>query len=169
MAEFTLRDACIGDLPQIVAIYNASIPGRLATGDLEPVSVGSRKEWFAAHSPDTYPLVVSVAPDGSIAGWASLNFFFNGRASYRHTAEISIYVALPFARQGIAGALTEELVRRCGSLGLKTLLAFIFAHNEASVQFFLKHGFACWGHLPRIADMYGIERDLDIYGRRLAP
>ena len=40
---YTIRDAARDDLPAIVAIYNASIPGRLATADTEPVTVASRK------------------------------------------------------------------------------------------------------------------------------
>jgi phosphinothricin acetyltransferase len=47
----TLRDATEADLPAIVAIYNAAIPGRTATADTDPVTVESRREWFAKHSP----------------------------------------------------------------------------------------------------------------------
>ena len=47
----TIRDATIGDLPAIVAIYNAAIPGRMATADLDPVSVESRRTWFDEHTP----------------------------------------------------------------------------------------------------------------------
>ncbi len=35
----SIRDATEADLPTIVAIYNAAIPSRMATADLEPVSV----------------------------------------------------------------------------------------------------------------------------------
>ena len=48
MMAYSFRDARAADLPRIVEIYNASIPARLATGDLEPVSIESRKAWFAA-------------------------------------------------------------------------------------------------------------------------
>jgi len=34
-----IRHATASDLPEIVSIYNASIPGRMATADLAPVSV----------------------------------------------------------------------------------------------------------------------------------
>lgn len=38
--EFTF--ATKADLPAVVAIYNQIIPSRLATADLEPVTVASR-------------------------------------------------------------------------------------------------------------------------------
>ena len=50
----TLRHAQAADLPEIVAIYNASIPGRMATADTEPVTVASREAWFRDFDP-LYP------------------------------------------------------------------------------------------------------------------
>ena len=164
--SFTVRDAVHADLPTIVAIYNASVPARLATADLHPVTVQSREAWFKQHGPHTYPLLVAVEGK-QVIGWASLNVFFNGRAAYRHTAEISIYIHPQAGRKGLASALTDELIARCPGLKIKTLTAFIFGHNEPSLGFFKKRGFQFWGRLPRIADLDGVERDLDIYGLRL--
>ena len=53
-----LRDATEADLPAIVAIYNATIPGRRVTADTEPVTVASREPWFREHGPRTRPLWV---------------------------------------------------------------------------------------------------------------
>ncbi len=39
-----IRDGTADDLCAIVAIYNAAIAGRMATADLEPVSVEARRE-----------------------------------------------------------------------------------------------------------------------------
>ncbi len=52
----TIRDAVEADLPAIVEIYNAAVPGRLATGDLDPVSVQSRQAWFREHTPADFIL-----------------------------------------------------------------------------------------------------------------
>ena len=59
-AGFQLRDATTTDLPAIVGIYNATIPGRMATADTEPITVASRLAWFEAHNPATRPLWVLV-------------------------------------------------------------------------------------------------------------
>jgi phosphinothricin acetyltransferase len=58
-------------------------------------------------------------------------------------------------------------LRRSPALGLTTLLGFVFGHNAASLALFAGFGFARWGHLPRIAVLDGIERDLVIVGRRI--
>ncbi len=160
-----IRDAVEADLPAIVEIYNAAIPGRMATGDLEPVSVEGRRAWFQEHAPASRPIWVMEA-EGRIAGWLSFQSFY-GRAAYRATAELSVYVAPTHRGRGIGRALLAEAVRRGTALGIKTLLGFIFAHNEPSLRLFEGLGFQRWGRLPRVADLDGVERDLIIVGLRL--
>lgn len=161
-----LRDAVQADLPAIVAIYNATIPSRVATADTEPVSVDSRVPWFHAHAPTTRPLWVMHDTD-TIAGWLSFQSFY-GRPAYHATAEVSLYVHEQYRRSGVARRLLSEAIRRSPSLGLSTLVGFIFAHNVPSLSLFERFGFERWGHLPRVAELDGIERDLVIVGRRLA-
>ncbi len=161
----TIRDAVEADLPAIVAIYTASIPGRMATGDLEPVSVTSRLAWFRNHAPTRHP-IWALETGGSVAGWLSFQPFY-GRAAYRATAELSIYVAPDHQRKGAGRRLLAEAVRRAPSLGLRTLLGFIFAHNEPSLRLFEGLGFQRWGCLPRVADLAGADRDLVIVGLRV--
>jgi phosphinothricin acetyltransferase len=159
-----IRDAALPDLPAIVSIYNATVPTRMVTADTEPVSVESRVPWFHEHGP-TRPIWVADA-SGEVAGWLSFGSFY-GRPAYAPTAEISIYVASGHRRQGIARILLLRAIERAPSLGVRTLLGFIFAHNAPSLRLFESHGFATWGTLPRVAVLDGVERDLVIVGRRI--
>ncbi len=161
----TIRDATASDLSTIVAIYNAAIPGRMATADLQAVSVDSRRAWFAEHSPDSRPLWV-IEDGTAIRGWLSFQSFY-GRPAYRATAELSVYVAPDAHRRGYARKLVAEAIRRAPEFGLRTLLGFIFSHNGPSLTLFKGFGFEMWAHLPRVAELDGIERDLMILGRRL--
>jgi L-amino acid N-acyltransferase YncA len=52
-----IRHATESDLPAIVAIYNAAVPSRMATADLEPVSVESRLAWFQGRVPSQLSLI----------------------------------------------------------------------------------------------------------------
>jgi phosphinothricin acetyltransferase len=160
-----VRDAAPADLPAIVAIYNAAIPGRLATADTEAVTVASRTAWFEQHDPASHPLWVTE-DDGTIAGWLSFSAFY-GRPAYRPTAELSVYVAPTHQRRGIARHLVADAVERAPSLGFTTLLGFVFGHNAPSLALFESVGFARWGHLPRVAVLDGVERGLVILGRRV--
>ena len=164
-ADFGFRDAVEADLPDIVAIYNATIPGRSVTADLEPVSVESRLAWFHAHDAARRPLWVACV-DERIVGWLSFSDFY-GRPAYGASVEVSIYLAASVRRRGLGRTLLERAIAGAPSLGVRTLLGFIFGHNAPSLRLFESHGFARWGLLPRVAALDGVERDLIIVGRRV--
>ena len=157
-----IRYAAHDDLASIVEIYNSSIPGRSATADLEPVSLDSRREWFSKHRADRHPLWV-FDRNSKVVGWLSLAPFY-GRPAYSATAEMSVYVAPEYHRQGIAAALLSEALARAPSLGLRAVLGFLFAHNLPSLNLFHKFGFQDWGHLPEVAELDGVRRDVLILG-----
>lgn len=163
--EDILRDAQISDLPGIVAIYNAAIPGRMSTADTEAVTVESRAAWFEAHNPQTRPLWV-LERNGQMIAWISLNSFY-GRPAYGATAEVSLYVAPEFHGQGIGTKLLRKMIERCPEFGVETLVGFVFAHNVASLKMNQKVGFQQWGFLPEVASLDGKKCDLMIVGLKI--
>lgn len=160
-----IRDAQLEDLARIVEIYNSSIPGKLATADLEEITVESRIGWYHDHNSHHRPLWVLEEED-EIFGWLSFQSFY-GRPAYNATAEVSIYLDPSVHGKGYARILMERAISQCPKLEIKTLLAFVFGHNESSIRLFKKYHFEKWAHLPNIADMAGVERDLLILGRRI--
>lgn len=160
-----IRDAVGADLPRIVTIYNETVPGRMVTADLVPVTVEQRLPWFERHSPARRPLWVGEV-DGSIVAWLSFESFY-GRPAYDATVEISLYVANAFHRQGIGSLLLQQALDKAPQFGIRTLLGFIFSHNLPSIALFEKAGFKTWGHYPDVAELDGVERSLTILGRRI--
>ena len=158
-----IRNAVSVDLTAIVEIYNQSIPHRLATADTEPITVADRLSWFRDR-PRNRPLWVATENE-RVIGWLSFQTFY-GRPAYLHTAEISIYVAPDSQRQGIGSQLLARAIAHSPQLELTTLLAFVFAHNQPSLDLVAKHGFQQWGYLPDIAELDGVARSLIILGRR---
>ena len=67
-----IRNANKDDYADIISIYNHAVDEKYATADTEYVTVESRKEWFAQHSQETYPIYVAEQ-DGEIIGWCSLS------------------------------------------------------------------------------------------------
>jgi len=166
MPQLTYRDATLDDLPLIVSIYNTTIEGRMVTADTEMVSVDSRLAWFAEHVPGTRPLWMVYNAQEEVVGWVSFQDFY-GRPAYAATAEISIYLHPQHRGRGVGKAVLDYGINACPSLGIKTLLAFIFAHNAPSLKLFQQAGFAQWALLPHIAELDGIERSLAILGLRV--
>lgn len=162
-----IRDAVATDLPAIVGIYNSTIPSFIVTGDVHPISVESRLDWFQSHTAQQHPLWV-VEQEAQVIAWLGFQPFY-GRHAYAATAELSIYVAATHRCQGIGQSLLERAIDTSPSLGIKTLLGFIFQQNQPSLQLFEKFGFQRWGFLPRVAEFKGLERDLVIVGLRVQP
>jgi L-amino acid N-acyltransferase YncA len=163
--KYTIEDAALGDLDRIVEIYNSTIPLRNVTADLEPVTVESRLAWFHEHSPDFRPLWV-LKVEGEIQAWLSFQSFY-GRPAYNATAEISIYISEACRSNGIGSILLAKAIQESPVLSIRNLVGFVFAHNEPSLALLRKYQFETWGHLPRVAELDGIERDLIIIGRRV--
>ena len=161
-----IRHGKASDLAAIVAIYNASIPGRLATADTEAVTVDSREDWFRAFDPASRPIWVAAEESGEIVGWLGLRSFY-GRPAYHRTVESAVYVDPSHQRAGVARRLLTHALAQCPALGVANVLAFVFAHNMPSVTLFEAHGFGRWGLLPKVCEMDGKEHDVLILGKRL--
>jgi len=162
----TFKDASIEDLPIIVDIYNATVPGRMVTADTEPVSVNDRLDWFNEHNPSKRPLWV-VECGGEICGWVSLQSFY-GRPAYDATAEISIYIHEDFREKGLGKKILNKVIEECPKFEIDTLLGFIFGHNKPSLGLFSSFGFEKWAHLPEVATLDGMKRDLMILGKKVS-
>ena len=160
-----IRLAVASDLPAVVSIYNASIPSRMATADLEPVTVAEREEWFRGFDPARRPLWV-YEHEGAIAGWLGLRSYY-GRPAYHRTVESAVYVDPGHRRRGIAHDLLDNAVREAPTRGISNILAMVFVHNQPSVTLSEAHGSQRWGLLPRVCEIDGVERDVLILGRRV--
>ena len=160
-----IRDAIKSDLEAIVAIYNTSIPSKIITADTEPIPVESRLIWFEDHDPKTRPMWV-VEVDNKVVGWLSFQDF-DDRPACQQTAELSIYISPNYHRRGLGNMLLKNAIARSPSLGINTLLGFIFNTNKPSLNLLYKYNFEEWGYLPKVAQIDGGDRDLIILGRKI--
>ena len=165
--DIQFRDARVEDLKKIVDIYNSTVPSRMVTADTEPVSVESRQKWFDEHDPAKRPLWVIEDNANRIIGWVSFQSFY-GRPAYDATAEISIYLDETQRGKGLGKQILQYCLNEAPRFGIKTLLGFIFTHNEPSLRLFRHFGFEDWATLPGIALIDGQERGLKILGKRIA-
>ena len=160
------RDAKRSDLEKIIEIYNSTIASRLVTADTEPVSVESKIKWFEEHSPEKRPLWVIEDELNEIVGWVSFQSFY-GRPAYDATVEISIYLDSNQRGKGLGKQVLGYCIDKAPEFGIKTILGFIFSHNEPSIRLFKHFGFEEWANFPNIATLDNIERSLTILGKRV--
>ena len=158
----SIRAATEHDLEAIRAIYNESIPKRIATADLEPQTIEARRAWFLQRDLTRRPVLVAVDAEGVCAWGAFTNF--KDRAAYAPTAEISVYVADRAAGRGVGRGMLDALLERAPACGIDRILAICFAHNEPSLRLFRSRGFIEWGEFPDACIMDGVRRSVVILG-----
>ena len=147
-----IRHARGPDLPAIVAIYNASIPGRMATADTSPVTVQQREGWFREFDPAHRPLwVFCDGAGGDPRAWLSLRSFY-GRPAYRATVEVAVYTAPEAQRQGLGRAIL---------LGLEFLVAGDIIRTVAVAPTFTSVGVLALIVLVRTFLSFSLEVELE--------
>lgn len=85
---------------------------------------------------------------------------FYAKAPYDHTAEISIYISPESRGKGLGRTLLAEALAMTRQLDIKTVVGFIFSHNQPSIRLLKSFGFQEWGKLPDVAEMDGREYSL---------
>src|SRR5437899_10827126 len=73
--EMKIRDAVECELPEIIKIYNAAVATRVATAQLEPVTLEERRGWLKEHSADRHQFW-DLEINRKITGWLTLKPFF---------------------------------------------------------------------------------------------
>ena len=78
-----------------------------------------------------------------------------------------MYVATAHQNRGLGSDLLKYVIAECPRLGVTTLLAMYFDHNEPSKRLCAALGFEQCGHLGRIARLDGVARGLIIAALRI--
>ena len=163
MTHSAPRLATRADLPDILAIYNASIPAHMSTADLTPQQLPARQAWWDQRDHATRPVLV-VEESGRIIAWGAFTNF-KDRAAYAPTAEVSVYVDPSAVGRGVGRVMLDALLARTSECGIDRVIALCFAHNDASVRLFSSRGFTEWGRIPDACDMNGVRRTVVMLGK----
>lgn len=157
MSDLTLRPASDSDAEAIAHIYNHYVRTSTATFDTLERSVLDQVAWLEEHG-EQYPVVVADM-SGEVVAWGSLSPW-GTRCAYRHTVEISIYVAAGAVGRGLGPALGESLVGRARTLGHHAIISQIVAENGPSLSMARRLGFAQVGTLRQVGRKF--DRWLDV-------
>jgi phosphinothricin acetyltransferase len=158
MSEYTIRVASDADAAAINAIYNHYVRTATATFDTEEMSLERRHAWLAEHT-GPHPVLVAENPAGVVLGWGSLSRW-GTRAAYRHTVEISIYIAAEATGRGVGPTLSEALLGEAKRAGHRAVISQIVHENEASLKMAAKQGFERMGTLRQVGRKF--DRWLDV-------
>jgi phosphinothricin acetyltransferase len=158
MSQSMLRLATVADLPAINDIYNYYVPRSTCTYQLEPETLEDRRDWFANHPPDKYPVTVAEI-EGQVVGWGSLSKF-RLRAAYAPTCEASVYIHHEHHRRGLGRTILVDLIGRARAAGFHSLIGGASADQTASIALQVALGFQEVAHLKEVG--YKLGRWLDV-------
>ena len=106
----------------------------------------------------------SAAP---IVAWGSFSDLY-ARPAYHISSEISIYLHQDYHGKGLGGMLARWMLSQAPSLGIRNVVALVFAHNLPSLGLFTKLGFTQWGYMPQVCDMEGFIADVVMLGKAVS-
>lgn len=149
-----LRDAGLGDLPAIQRIYAHHVRHGLGTFEEVPPPVEEMAARYRALAGGGFPYLVAER-DGAILGYAYAGPF-RPRPAYRHTLEVSIYVAPEAQRQGVGRTLLAALIDRADRRGCRQMVAVIGdSGNDGSIGIHRALGFQPAGVLRSVGFKHG--------------
>ncbi|WP_181706340.1 GNAT family N-acetyltransferase [Chthonobacter rhizosphaerae] len=163
-ASVTIRDAAPDDLPGILAIYNDAVAHTTAIWNDTLVDLDDRRRWFDARVAAGYPVLVAVAGE-EVVGYAACGPFrpFEG---FRHTAELSIYMASSWRGRRIGDRLLGALVEQSKLRRIHALVAGIEAENLPSLKLHARHAFVETARMPEVGNKFNRWLDL-VFMQRL--
>lgn len=162
--SFNIRPAQLDDAPAILSIYNNGVLSGRSTGHLKPVKLDLVLDWLDQAS-STRPFWVAERSNQVVA-WMGIESFY-GLPAFQSSVEVSVYVDPGYRRQGIARKCLDYLEKSAQSLGISHLIAFIYAHNQASIELFDAFAYQRWGVMPCVAELEDGRMDLLILGKIL--
>lgn len=164
-----IRPAVEDDVAAIHSIANAYVPTTTGTWTETVEPLAWRLSWFRDRTRAGFPILVAVADNDEVVGFASYGDFRDAVKwpGYRFTVEHSVHVSEAHHRKGVAGMLMEALMAQAVAGGKQVMVAVVDSENEGSIRFHAQLGFEEVGRMPDIGFKFGRWLTLVIMQRRL--
>lgn len=161
-----LRFVSLRDDAAIAAIYAPVVAETAISFETVPPDAGAMRARIATQ-PAVLPWVVAEI-DEAVAGYAYASSF-RGRAAYRFSVEVGVYVAAGARRRGAGTALYGALLRLLELQGYRRAFAGIALPNDVSIALHRAVGFSAAGTVHAAGFKFDRWHDVAFYERGLAP
>lgn len=158
--EKVIRPATVKDAAAILGIYEEYIKNTAVTFEIEVPSLVAFEERMERIM-SGFPWLVCEM-DGEIAGYAYASKH-GERASYRWSADLSVYIHEKFHRNHIASELYDEVIALLQKQGYYTVYAGVSTPNPKSEAFHEAYGFRCLGEFKNVGYKLGEWRGVAWY------
>lgn len=152
-----IRPCTLDDIPAICAIYNHYVEHTVITFEEVPVTIEQMQERFTVYT-RSYPWLICENA-GVVVGYAYASHW-KDRSAYKHTAEVTVYLAHQATQKGSGSALYAELIEQLRTKGCHTLLGCLAIPNEPSTKLHERFGFKQVAHFADVGRKF--DRWIDV-------
>lgn len=144
-----IRLATVGDAEAVAGIYNHYIANTLVTFEEEMCPACDMAGRIQDILTADLPWLVAEDATGHVVGYAYASRW-NGRCSYRHSVEVTVYLAPEATSRGWGSQLYESLFEQLGERSMHVLIAGIALPNPGSVALHEKFGMEQVGYFREV-------------------
>ncbi len=142
-AAFTLREATAADASPLLKLQESIYhEGSSFVGD-GPSSLETLSRRLRALNSEASLYLVAERRGGVLGGWLELNRHAPSRL--RHVAVLTLAVAEPFRRRGLARALLHAAYDWAEEVGVEKISLHVRANNRAAIRLYESEGFLLEG------------------------
>jgi phosphinothricin acetyltransferase len=151
--EYSVRFARSEHADAVAKIYNHYVRESTITFEEEAVSVTEMVDRIQRVQSTNLPWLIAEE-NGEIVGFAYASPW-KARAAYRHSVEITVYLAPECGGRGIGSALYAELISLLETRGIHAVIGGIALPNDASVALHEKFGMEKVAHFREVGYKFG--------------
>lgn len=149
----TIRQAVLGDLYHVNAIYNHFIEHSAITFDVEPWSIAQRLQWYQTAILKQRHILLVAVQDDKVIGFA-YNGTFKAKQAYASSTEVTVYKAPDCEERGVGRALYRHLLNALKSQDFNRAYAWITLPNDASIALHHNMGFETVGTMGQVGKKF---------------
>jgi phosphinothricin acetyltransferase len=142
------------DISAIVDIYNYYIEETIATFEEQAITTDDMHRRITKVSGDNLPWLVAEDDSGQVIGYAYA-CKWRERFAYRFSVEITVYLSVNHAQQGLGTQLYTALFDELKSLSINTVIGGISLPNPASIALHEKFGLKQVAHFKEVGFKFG--------------
>jgi len=160
-----VRAAKLSDAAAVAAIYNHYVANSIVTFEEQPVPDAEMARRIEEVNAASFPWLVAAEGD-DIRGYAYAAPW-KRRAAYRHSAEITVYLADGRTGRGLGSKLYGQLLPMLTARGIHAVIGGIALPNPASIALHEKFGLRKVAHFEAVGFKRGRWIDVGYWQRLL--